>query len=137
MQPNGSPLPLFPMKPSPFLLALAIAVAAVALAPSSQAAEIPPIIVCVTEPCCGPCLPPAPDACDLEAATPDQVPFFLIPANPRQTVWGSDEGCDVDVETTWYCLFGGIPVDRTVGPVHVATIVCTPDLPPIDLVEMQ
>lgn len=121
------------MKTSTLLLALALATAAVAFAPSAQAAQIPPIIVCVTDPC--PPFPPPATPCTLEQATPGDNPYYT--PSLRERVWGNDAGCDIDVETNWYCLFGGIPVDRTVGPVHVETIVCTPNLPPIDFVELQ
>jgi hypothetical protein len=83
-------------------------------------------IVCVMAPC-GPCTCPPPvidvNYCKLEAITPGPL---------RGALWGSDPGCDIDVETNWYCLYDEVPVDRTVGPVHVKSRVCTPPLPPIN-----
>lgn len=115
------------MKTSTILLGLLLAAAALASLPSAQAMQAPPIIVCVTEPCPGPIPPPS--ACTLENLTPGANPYTTL--NPREEVWGTDAGCDIDVETNWYCIYDGVVVDRTVGPVHMDTIVCTPDLPPI------
>lgn len=84
-----------------------------------------PPIYCVMAPC-GPCTCPPPvidlSWCRLEMGTPAPV---------RTLVWGTDAGCDVDVDTNWYCIYDEIPVDRTVGPLHVSTRICTPDIPPI------
>jgi hypothetical protein len=84
-----------------------------------------PPIYCVMTPC-GPCICPPPVVdiswCKAESTTPEPL---------RALVWGTDSGCDIDVETNWYCLYGEVPVDRSVGPVHVVTRICTPDLPDI------
>jgi len=80
-----------------------------------------PPIYCVMAPCPGPYPPPAVSWCMAEAATPEPL---------RSALWGTDAGCDVDVDTHWYCLYGEVPVDRTVGPMHVTTRVCTPPIEP-------
>jgi len=88
-------------------------------------AAFQPPIYCVTDPCPGPYPPPTLSWCKVESATPEPL---------RTLLWGTDAGCDVDVETNWYCLFGEVPVDRTVGPVHVVTRVCTPPIEPAEVI---
>lgn len=90
--------------------------------PELTAAAMQPPIYCVMAPCPGPYPPPAFSWCGLKSTTP---------AEARALVWGTDAGCDVDVETNWYCLYNEVPVDRTVGPVHVVTRICTPDVQPV------
>src|SRR5688572_19164872 len=122
------------MKTRTLLLSVLLGASALAVLPTTQAAELPPIVVCVTEPCC-PCPPPVPDACDLEAATPGPNPYYT--PSLREMIWGDDDGCDIDVETpAMDCAPpSSTGIDRTVGPVHVHGAVCDggiPDrLPPI------
>lgn len=85
-------------------------------------ASVQPPIYCVMAPC-GPYPPPAFSWCNIEAATPDGSPYTTV--NPREAVWGTDAGCDIDVESAWSCAPpSGFWVDRTAGPVHVRVLVC-------------
>ena len=84
---------------------------------TSSAAMQPPIY-CVMAPCPGPAPPPAINWCTAEAATPAPASTLL---------WGTDAGCDIDVDTTDYYACAppsGFIVDRTVGPVHLVLLVC-------------
>jgi hypothetical protein len=90
----------------------------------STSPSMAPPYVCVREPCYPPYPYPPVVWCRLEAATPTGEPH--LSRNPREIVWGTDPGCDIDVETHWHCLYNEVPVDRSVGPVHVSTRVCTP-----------
>lgn len=101
-----------------------IAVEDVLNAFTTSSADLQPPIYCIREPC-GPYPPPvAVSWCVLKAATPE--PLYT-------RLWGTDAGCDIDVETNWYCIYDEIPVDRTVGPVHLVTRVCTPNIEPVEL----
>jgi hypothetical protein len=101
------------------------------LDPSAAAMAPPPIIVCIREPCPG---VPVPNYCTLESATPGANPYTTL--NPRERVWGTDAGCDIDVESNWSCAppSGGY-VERTVGPVHVKILVCDGGIG--DLIELD
>ena len=77
--------------------------------------------ICMTSLCLP--SPPAMTWCGLKAATPGANPYTTV--NPRERVWGTDTGCDVDVEPFYACAPpSGFVVDRTVGPVHARVLVC-------------
>jgi hypothetical protein len=102
------------------------------LAPA--AASVP--IECIMAPCGPECIVPCvpqvvPGDCDLREATPQTVGPFLIPANPRTMVWGSDPSdCTIDAHEGGSCPPGTDEhtLSQRAGPVLASVTVCTPGL---------